>query len=224
MPFNTRDKRAPRSPGPLATSPTPDTRTGNGAVGFSYEDKSALFLLAANSMFSQGKFYETAKRADDRFVQLVKSVTKTDPAWMDSFITWLRQSGNMRTSAVVASVESAMVAKGFKLAAPPNGIGLARRLAQAGIGRADEIGEALGYFASRYPKAQLEADQARPGRRDDELLQRVFGDEVRQLGQEGVTPDRMLNLLTRSRRHRGSRTCSATWSPASTVRSPSRRR
>lgn len=196
MPFNTRDKRAPRSPGPLATSPTPDTRTGNGAVGFSYEDKSALFLLAANSMFSQGKFYETAKQADDRFVQLVKSVTKTDPAWMDSFITWLRQSGNMRTSAVVASVESAMVAKGFKLAAPPNGIGLARRLAQAGIGRADEIGEALGYFASKYPKAQLPKPIKR-GLADamtnyfNEYSAMKYGNSDK----KEYTPDRMLNLL-----------------------------
>lgn len=197
-PFNTKDNRKiPRqTAGPLVSMPIPDTTTYNGAAGFSYEDKSALFLLATNSMFGQDKFYESAKQADDRFVGLVRTVTKADPAWMASFIGWLRHSGNMRTAAVVASVESSMVAKGLKLAAPPNGIGLARQLAQAGIGRADEVGEAVAYFVSKYPGQQIPKPIKR-GLADamanyfNEYSAMKYGNSDK----KEYTPDRLLNLL-----------------------------
>jgi hypothetical protein len=151
--FNIVEKRHKPSPGPLGTSTVPDVRTGNNAPGFSYEDKSALFLLGVNSMFGQDKHYEKAAQADQRFVGLVRKVTQVDPVWMLGFITWLRQSGNMRSSAVVASVEAALVAK--QDLQPGAQLGLARQLAQAGIGRADEIGEALGYFMSTYKGKQV---------------------------------------------------------------------
>jgi hypothetical protein len=196
--FNVNDKRkvAPASPGPLATSPVPDTRTGNGAVGFSYEDKSALFLLATNSMFGQAKFYETAKQADDRFVALVRKVAKADPAWALNFITWLRQSGNMRTGAVVASVEAAVAAKDFPQV-PGGELGYARQFAQAGIGRADEVGEAVAYYFSRYPRTQI----PKPIKRGlGDALVRTFNEYTAlKYGSENskkeYTPDRLLNLL-----------------------------
>lgn len=116
--------------------------------GYAFEDKTALFLLATNSFFGQDKFYEKAKASDDRFVHLVQKITKADPVWMLNFITWLRGSGNMRANAVVASVEACLVTKGFRPA--PDQTGISRRLAQAGIGRADEVGEALAYYTSKY--------------------------------------------------------------------------
>jgi hypothetical protein len=77
---------------------------------------------------------------------------------MLGFITWLRASGNMRANAVVASVESALVAKDARLhpdevelLARTGSKGWGRKLAQAGIGRADEIGEAMAYYQSKYP-------------------------------------------------------------------------
>ena len=193
-PFNTRDKRAPRSPGPIATSPTPDTRTGNGAPGFSYEDKSALFLLATNSMFGQDKFYESAKQADDRFVGLVRRVAKADPDWTINFLRWLRHSGNMRTAAVVGSVEAALVLKDQPW--PHNKTGPARLAAKAGLGRADEIGEAVAYFKSKYPNTQIPKPIKR-GLADamtshfSEYTAMKYGNS----DSKEYTPDRLLNLL-----------------------------
>lgn len=151
--FNVTDKRTSRSPGPVGTSPVANTVTGNKGAGYAYEAKSELFLLAVSSFFNQKKFYETAKSADARFTNLVKQITQADPAWMLGFITWLRGPGNMRTSAVVASVEAALVAKADLQ--PGSDLGMARQLAQAGIGRADEIGEAVAYFQSVHKSKRL---------------------------------------------------------------------
>lgn len=155
--FNVTDKRSPKSPGPIQAEAKPTLLTGNGAPGFARDAKSDLFLLATGSMFGENKFYATADDESKRFATLVREVTRVDPAWMLDFITWLRSSGNMRTAAVVASVEAAWVAKDFKLAQPPNGIGLARQLASAGLSRVDELGEALAYWVAsrgnkKFPK------------------------------------------------------------------------
>lgn len=153
--FNITDKRSQTkaSPGVIHTNPVSTVRTGNNAPGFAYEGKSALFLAAVSSMFGEKKFYGKAEAESARFVGLVKEVAPKDPAWMVDFITWLRQQGNMRTSAVVASVEASLATKGFK--PDPNQTGISRRLAQAGIGRTDEIGEALAYWQATYPGKQI---------------------------------------------------------------------
>lgn len=162
MAFNTVNKRKTKpSPGPLATKAVPTGLTGNGAPGYAYEDKSALFQLAVNSFFGQKKFYESAKAGDGRFVALVRKVAQVDPMWMINFTSWLRASGNMRASAVVASVEAALVMSKQKWATYPwvsdgvNNQGPARQMAKAGIGRADEIGEAMAYYEATYPNTQL---------------------------------------------------------------------
>lgn len=152
--FNTKDKRAPRSAGPMATENSPSGLTGNGAPGFAYEDKSALFLLATTSFFGQDKFYAKARDEDERFIELVRKVTQADPIWALNFLTWLRASGNMRTSAVVGSIEAARVAPPNPDKAP-NATGRARALAQAGIQRLDEVGEAVAYFQATYKSKKL---------------------------------------------------------------------
>jgi hypothetical protein len=157
--FNTVDKRGSRSPGPVQTEKSPTLLTGNGAPGFARDAKSDLFLLATGSMFGENKFYATADDESKRFATLVREVTRVDPAWMLNFITWLCSSGNMRTAAVVASVEAAWVAKDFtsQTDADPGSKGFGRLLASAGLGRVDELGEALAYWVAsrgnkRFPK------------------------------------------------------------------------
>lgn len=157
--FNVTDKRSSKSPGVVQTQDTPTLVTGNGAPGFARDAKSDLFLLATGSMFGEKKFYATADDESKRFTTLVREVTRVDPAWMLNFITWLRSSGNMRTAAVVASVEACAVAKDFtsQTDADPGSKGFGRLLAQAGIGRVDELGEALAYWVAsrgnkKFPK------------------------------------------------------------------------
>lgn len=152
--FNIKDKRAPKSPGPVGTEGKSSVLTGNGAAGFAYNDKSALFLLGVSSMFGQDKAYEKAKAADDRFITLVRACTQADKAWTLNFLTWLRASGNMRTSAVVGSIEAALSAKGSGRPGPSQ-VGISRRLASAGIGRLDEVGEAVAYYVSKYGNKKL---------------------------------------------------------------------
>lgn len=205
MAFNTKNSRKLKpSPGPMATSPTPTGTLGGGSQpGYAYEDKSALFMLAVNSFFGQKKFYETAKAGDDRFVALVRKVTKADPVWMLDFLTWLRASGNMRSSAVVGSVEAAIVAKGFtetnevKARALAQQAGWGRKLAKAGIGRADEIGEAIAYFFSKYPGQQIPKPLKRAWadamvKHFNEYTAAKYGSA--NSGKE-FTPDRLINLL-----------------------------
>lgn len=156
MAFNTVNKRKVKaSPGPLASSPTPTGTLGGGSVpGYAYVDKSALFLLAVNSFFGQKKFHETAKAGDDRFINLVRKIAPADPKWMYDFLTWLRNGANMRSSAVVGSVEACLATRASEAEMPSQkGFqkGWARRLANAGLGRADEVGEALAYYSSEYP-------------------------------------------------------------------------
>ena len=155
--FNVTDKRSPKSRGPIQTEDKPTLLTGNGAPGFARDAKSDLFLLATGSMFGEKKFYAKADDESARFVKLVRAVADSDGPWMLKFITWLREQGNMRTSAVVASVEAADVWKGHG-PFPGSQVGLARQLASAGLGRVDELGEALAYFQTtrghkRFPKA-----------------------------------------------------------------------
>lgn len=208
MAFNTKNSRKLKpSSGPMASSPVPTGTLGgpgDKVPGYAYEDKSALFMLAVNSFFGQKKFYETAKAADDRFVALVRKVTKADPAWMLDFLTWLRASGNMRSSAVVGSVEAAIVARNVKgdrvwthVKDTPEAEGIARKLAKAGIGRADEIGEAVAYFQAKYPGKQI----PKPVKRGlaDAMVEHFNEYTAAKYGSANstkeFTPDRLINLL-----------------------------
>lgn len=203
MAFNTTNKRKMKpSPGPFATSPT---QTGNlaggtGQPGYAYDDKSALFMLAVNSFFGQKKFHETAKAGDDRFVNLVRKVAKADPAWTLEFLTWLRNSGNMRSSAVVGSIEAAMVTSRPDQRRNDvfvNGKGMGRLLSQAGIGRADEIGEAVAYFQDKYPGKQIPKPVKRGladamAKHFNEYTAAKYGSAN---STKEFTPDRLINLL-----------------------------
>lgn len=154
--FNVTDKRSSKSPGPIQTEASPSLRTGNNAPGYARDAKSDLFLMATGSMFGENKAYAKGSDEAARFVKLVRDITYSDGPWMLNFITWLRSQGNMRTAAVVASVEAADAWKGHG-PFPGSQVGLARQLASAGLSRVDELGEALAYWVAsrgnkKFPK------------------------------------------------------------------------
>lgn len=208
MAFNTTNKRKVKpSPGPMASSPVPTGTLGSPGdkvPGYAYDDKSALFLLAVNSFFGQKKFYEAAQAGNDRFVNLVRKVAVSDPMWAINFTTWLRNSGNMRSSAVVASVEGAMamttknwskiawVAEGAQMPQGP-----ARHMGKAGIGRADEIAESAAYFSSKYPGKQIPKALKRAWA--DAMVDHFNEYTAAKYGSANstkeFTPDRLINLL-----------------------------
>lgn len=129
--------------------------TGNGSLGYVRTEKSELFLLAVSNFVGKDTFYESAKNRDDRFVKLSQAVAVQDPSWFKSFVGWLRNEAFMRSAAVVAAVEGA---KAYYEAAKPafeslgRGNSLAREIIAASMARADEPGEVLAYYQSKYGK------------------------------------------------------------------------
>jgi hypothetical protein len=130
---------------PVTTEAVPSGRTHEGAPGFARDPRSELFLLAVAHL-GDGSFYETASQRDTRFSALVQRVAMTDPEWTAQFIPWLRDSAGMRTASVVAAAEAA---KAFLIAGQPGG----RQVIASALQRADEPGELLAYWTSRYGRA-----------------------------------------------------------------------
>lgn len=128
----------------------------DGRVAFERDEKSELFLLAVANFVGQDTFYESAKNRDDRYVALVRKVALADVDWMDEFVRWLRNDANMRSASVVAAAEAAnaiLVERG-----PSKGsVNWPRRLVAASMARADEPGEFLAYWTSKFGKSLPQA-------------------------------------------------------------------
>lgn len=166
--FNTTSHQA-RAAVSLATSPlatvskTADTRTFEGASGWTRTPKTELFLRACGAFHGgQGSFYESADKRDDRLRELVRAVALEDPQWCLDFATWLRGPGNMRTGALMFAVE-------FVHEHLTAGDGLNRRIINAVCQRADEPGEILAIWTTWY------------GRKIPKPVKRGVADAVRRL-------------------------------------------
>lgn len=132
-------------------SPVKSTKTvaftGNGAVGYTRTGQSELFLLAVSNFVGKDTFYENAKNRDDRFVKLVQQEAVNDYRWFISFVGWLRNVAFMRSGAIVAAVEGAKAIHDANVM--PGAPRLIVALSQA---RADEPGEVMAYYESKYGK------------------------------------------------------------------------
>lgn len=126
---------------PIQATDTP-TLTHEDAPAFTRDAKSELFLLAVTNMVSEQTFYESGSDRDRRFIQLIHTVTKSDPEWMQNFIPWLRRGALMRSASVQAAAE-------YARAGGPG----ARQVIDATLWRADEPGELLAYWFSKYGRA-----------------------------------------------------------------------
>jgi hypothetical protein len=134
---------------PAGLSPIATTGTAvnhEGAGGAARDAKSELFLLAVANMVGEATFYETASDRDTRYAELVRRVAVADPDWTTGFLGWLRTGGNMRSASLVGAAEAARALLAAKL---PGG----RQLVASVLQRADEPGEMLAYWTSRYGRA-----------------------------------------------------------------------
>lgn len=120
----------------------------NGGDGFERKNKSELFLLAVANFVGQDTFYENAKNRDDRFSSLCRKVAVKDKDWFLGFVGWLRNDSFMRSASVVAAVEGAKAVLDAKQSSV--GVNYPRRFIRAAQARADEPGEILAYWMSRY--------------------------------------------------------------------------
>jgi hypothetical protein len=127
---------------PVATEAAPTSRTFEGAAGYARDLKSELFLLAVSFM-GEKSFYESKADRDRRFAEFAGEVAVADPAWMTAFVPWLRNGAGMRTASVVAGAEAL---RALQVAGKPGG----RQIVAASLARAEEPGELLAYWMSRY--------------------------------------------------------------------------
>ncbi|XVQ84087.1 hypothetical protein ACQP2K_35515 [Microbispora siamensis] len=140
--FNTGTARAATF-SPVTTETVPGGRTHEGAPGYLRDARSELFVLAVSNMVGENTFYERAGDRDDRFRALVHRVAVEDGDWMAR----LRGEANMRSASLVAALEAVRA----RLSAGLHGGN--RELVASVLQRADEPGEALGYWTSRYGRA-----------------------------------------------------------------------
>jgi hypothetical protein len=149
---------------------TTKTRTYEGGDAFLRDEKSELFLLAVVNFYGQNTFYEKATDRDKRYASLIHKVALADPQWLVQMLTWLRgPEGNIRTAALVGAAEFVKARKNVQKAADK---GLNRQVIRDVLQRADEPGEILAYWTSRY------------GRKIPKPIKRGVGDAVRRLYNE----------------------------------------
>ena len=166
--FNTPAAK-PAVHSPIATQAVATISTHEGAPGYARSDaKGELFLLAVSNLVGKNTFYEQAGARDERFERLIHQVAIEDPAWLSRFIPWLRGEANMRTASLVAAAE-AVKARLDAAKGTANNLGAQltvgqqtdehtaggqnRKLIDAACQRADEPGELLAYWTSRYGRA-----------------------------------------------------------------------
>jgi hypothetical protein len=157
----------------IAVSPikaTTRTRTYEGGEAFLRDEKSELFLLAVVNFYGQNTFYEKATNRDNRYASLIHKVALVDPQWVVQMLTWLRgPEGNIRTAAIVGAAEFVKARKNVQKATDK---GLNRQVIRNVLQRADEPGELLAYWTSRY------------GRRIPKPIKRGVADAVKRLYNE----------------------------------------
>jgi hypothetical protein len=132
----------PATSSPITTETVPSGVTYEGAPGYTRDAKGELFLLAVSHM-GQDTFYERSNDRDARLTGLVQQVAAGNPEWLAGFTGWLRNEANMRTASVVAAAEGL---KALLDTGKPGG----RKLIAGALQRADEPGELLAYWRSRY--------------------------------------------------------------------------
>lgn len=153
-----------RGSSPIRSTAGRTAVNASGASAYSRDAKSELFLLGVMNFVSEDTFYESGKARDNRFAKLVQQVTREDADWMQRFIPWLRNSANMRSASVVAACE-------YVRAGGPNG----RQVVSSACSRADEPGEVIAYWRSKY------------GKTEPSSLKRGVGDAMNRLWNEYST-------------------------------------
>jgi hypothetical protein len=92
-------------------------------------------------MINERSFYETKEGRNLRLVNLIHSVTKSDPSWVSRFVPFLRNEMQMRSAAIVLAAEY--------VKAGTNG----RDIVNNAMSRADEPAEMLAYWMQHYGRS-----------------------------------------------------------------------
>jgi hypothetical protein len=160
--FNTRGHKVQpsvaRATSPIATvSATADTRTFEGAPGWSRTAQAELFLRATGA-FHGGvdTFYESGMERDDRLRELTRRIAREDPQWGLEFARWARTEGNIRTGALMFAAEFVHERLVFLREQGPGYVdphdGINRTIIRVVCRRADEPAEMLAIWTAWFGK------------------------------------------------------------------------
>lgn len=149
---------------PLKSVFDPAVRTYGGGPAAVPDSKTELFKLAVNLFAGDEKtFYEKGQMRDKRFTSLIETIAVSDPTWMFGFLNWLRREGNIRTASIIgaahaihARLKNANSISEDELLSSLGMTGINRALVVAVCSRADEPGEFVAYWKSKFgplPKA-----------------------------------------------------------------------
>lgn len=187
--FNHTRARPAVAASPIVTADRATGHTHEGGRGYARDLHSELFLLAVSHMVGEGSFYERAQDRDARYVQLVRQAAVQHPQLAVKMLRWLRTGGNLRTAPLVGAAEFVHARLDAGIAETdlgPQQVDHCREVVASVLQRADEPGELLAYWTSRY------------GRALPKPIKRGIADAVRRLYTER-------NLLKWDSRRRGFR-------------------
>lgn len=153
--FNTKDHTNKKSSAIATTGET--ARNHYGAQGFKRDQKSDLYLLAVSFMGGDKNYYESSDERYQRLISLTGAIAVEDPEWLTEMIRWVRNGAYMRTVAGVMAVEAVMARLAFarvqdekyRTSQKP---GVNAAMIDAACARADEPGEILAYYLSKWSK------------------------------------------------------------------------
>lgn len=153
--FNTKDHTNKKSSAIATTGET--ARNHYGAQGFKRDQKSDLYLLAVSFMGGDKNYYESSDERYNRLISLTGAIAVEDPEWLTEMIRWVRNGAQMRTVAGVMAVEAVMARLAFarvqdekyRTSQKP---GVNAAMIDAAVARADEPGEILAYYLSKWSK------------------------------------------------------------------------
>jgi TROVE domain len=158
--FNVTDLRCVAAVGPLVTVSTPSGVTFEGGAGYERSAQSQLFLQATTTFVGEDAFYETTNEGADRLRALVRELALTADgwAWLKGFLPWLRSDGNVRTAGILLAAEAVKARLDDRHGKwvtryHAGDQGGNRQLIAAVLQRADEPGELVAYWLSRFGKS-----------------------------------------------------------------------
>ncbi|MFF3287703.1 TROVE domain-containing protein [Streptomyces sp. NPDC003023] len=163
--FNSAAARAEAAPHSYIGTTGRVLHTHEGGVGAERDARSELFLLAVANFVGQRTFYESGADRDGRFTTLVRELAVKDPEWTAGLLGWLRSEAHMRTASIVGAAEFVRA----RLDAGAVKGAYNRNVVASVLLRADEPGELLGYWTSRF------------GRNVPKPVKRGIADAVRRL-------------------------------------------
>lgn len=136
-----------------ATTTVPTVINHQGGTGYQYDAKSELVSILATGL--DNKYYETLGEREQRFVNVVAEVAKTDKTFVAKAMVYARSVMGQRTVTHFGAVELAKVLAGDKLGA--RFFSKRERKANAGgiIFRLDDMLEIAACYQARNPGKQL---------------------------------------------------------------------